>query len=139
MQIKDVLEYKRFFIRKLSVDLTTQLKREEKKDTQVNLGFGIAPPVIIDEENKKIAVLPFKVDLDAEEVKISSEFIIGLKIKDTQNISTEQDIKNFINMHSKAYTELVNEVINKIVNNALEYTNIRFADAVKIEKLYYQL
>ena len=48
MTIKDSLDYRNFFIRKLSVDLTAgEIKEYRVKNTNVSLGFGIAPPVIV--------------------------------------------------------------------------------------------
>lgn len=137
MSIIDGLEYRRFYIKKLCVDNNTKIEIDYTEKANIEFGFGIASPVIIDEEKEHIAVIPFKIELNADEVSIESEFIIGFEIKDFSALSTESEIKKFINEHDIEFTEIVNNVINEIIDNALEHVNIRFGSPMDIDLIRY--
>ena len=138
MSIKDSLEYRNFFIRKLSVDLTTEIKEYNLKDTNVTLNFGIAQPSIVLEKDKQIAVFPFRVELTTTELTLISEFLMGFEIKNHE-IDNKEKLKALVNEKNGDFVKFVNKAVNQIIDNALEHSNVKLEEVVVIDPFQYKL
>ena len=139
MTIKDSLDYRNFFIRKLSVDLTAgEIKEYGVKNTNVSLGFGIATPVIVSEKDSPIAVFPFRIELETDEIKLNTEFVMGFEIIN-KDITDENKLQKLVNKEINDFIKFVNRAANQIVDNALEHSNIRMGDQLVIDPFQYKL
>ncbi|MGC7561363.1 hypothetical protein [Pasteurella sp. PK-2025] len=137
MYINDYLEEKNFYIRRLLVEINGEIKNDVKHNVNINVSFGIAQPIFTKEDRYNMVVFPFLIEIDSPEVQISFEFIMGFHIK--TSILSDVEFKKMINENGDEFTKRVNKTINKIVSNALKYSNIKFANELFVDRIYYPI
>ena len=108
------------------------------KDTNVTLNFGIAQPSIVLEKDKQIAVFPFRVELTTTELTLISEFLMGFEIKNHE-INNKEKLKALVNEKNDDFVKFVNKAVNQIIDNALEYSNVKMEEVVVIDPFQYKL
>ncbi|MDO4698280.1 MAG: hypothetical protein Q4A60_06355 [Pasteurellaceae bacterium] len=132
MSIKDKLNYLNFFIQRLQVETKPE---DAPNDGSTITSLAFADPKIVTEKEEKIAVFPFKFELRSIDIVISTEFLIGFEIISSEN-TNEESLRELAS-NNEEFTRYVNKVLDKIVDNALENTNIRFNDQVSFNSIVY--
>lgn len=136
MSLKNKLKYLDFFIHKLSVEVQSKPEEngESRNETAVSLGF--ADPDMITEKEQTVAVFSFKLEVKSVDIVIISEFIIGFEILLDGISQSSEEVKSLVSGNDE-FILLVNRTIGKIIDNALEHTNIRFGEPVAFESINY--
>lgn len=132
MTIKDKLNYLNFFIQRLLVDTKPE---DAPSDGSTITSLAFADPSVVTEKEEKIAVFPFKFELRSMDIVISSEFVIGFEIVSSEN--TNEEALRELASNNEEFTRYVNKSLGKIVDNALENTNVRFNDQVSFNSIAY--
>ncbi|HED4459934.1 hypothetical protein ACFGXG_10195 [Pasteurella multocida] len=137
MSIKEKLEYLKFYIKNLSVNLVTDIKSVMEDQVQVEISLGFAEPNIIKEEGKSIAVFPYRLEFNSSnQVTITSEFAVGFILK-SESLEDVDNLKLFVSENKNEFIKHITKAVNQIIDNALEHTNLRFEESFTITPIDY--
>lgn len=135
MNFEKKLEYLRFFTKEQNFTLLYDAGDESDRKSELNLIVKFADPEIInelDDSNSRIAIFPFMMELSEEaKFNLSSQFVVGFKIN-SDEIESAKDIISLVNDNKVSFTKYIDKVINLILDNALEYSSIKFEQALSI-------
>lgn len=134
MPINKKIPYLRYIVR----DLSFKESNDDKKEFEnITIDLGYSSPIIESNEEKRVAIMPFKFTLKGEKAfTLTCELQLGFEL--LEEIKDEKAFKQIVNKESEYFSKYIENAINKIISSTLANTAFNIDEVFDIPAFSYK-